>query len=207
MRVVGAGVGRTGTTSLKLALERLLGGRCHHMLEVIPNPDQQTMWAAAVHGESVDWHEILAGYNAIVDWPGAAFWRDLTGVYPDALVLLSVRDPERWYESASKTIFASFKRIEPGDQGWGGAMLQMMRDRFDDRFDDPAAMMAAFVRHNDEVRNAVPAARLLEWQAGDGWEPLCERLGVGVPTEPFPRANTTDDFRAMIGLPPIPSKS
>src|SRR4051812_27773969 len=101
LRVVGAGVGRTGTYSLKLALERLLGGPCHHMLEVYNNPGQIPVWTDAIEGRPVDWSALLAGYRAVVDWPGVAFWRELAAANPDAFVLLSVRDPDAWYRSAS----------------------------------------------------------------------------------------------------------
>jgi Sulfotransferase domain len=204
LAVVGAGVGRTGTHSLKVALEQLLGGRCHHMVEVLGNPQEQVPgWTDAIDGKPVDWSALLAPYRAIVDWPGGAFWPELSAAYPDALVLLSVRDPEAWYRSASNTIFLSFDRVPPEGRQWMNKVLQLLRDRFSDRLDDPTAMMDAFVRHNDAVRAEAPAARLLEWTPGDGWEPICDRLGLPVPAEPFPVTNTTDDFRQMIGVPPL----
>lgn len=203
LRVVGAGVGRTGTHSLKVALEQLLGGRCHHMVEVFPSEEQKAGWTGAIDGEPVDWSALLAGYEAIVDWPGGSFWPELTAAYPEALVLLSVRPPEDWYRSASNTIFVGIEQTADGGDPWMQAMVRLFRDRFSDRFDDPTAMMDAFVRHNDAVRAGVPADRLLEWTPGDGWEPICERLGVSVPGEPFPVTNTTEDFRSMLGLPPL----
>jgi hypothetical protein len=118
-------------------------------------------------------------------------------------VLLSVRDPEGWYRSASNTIFLTFDNMAPEAGSWMEALLKLFRDRFSDRFDHPTAMMDAFVRHNDSVRAEVPADRLLEWSLGDGWEPICERLGLPVPAEPFPVTNTTDEFREMLGIPPI----
>ncbi len=202
LQVVGAGVGRTGTHSLKLALEQLLGGRCHHMIEMFGNEDAIAGWSRAIEGEVVDWPALLDGYVAQVDWPGASFWPELTAAFPDALVLLSVRPPEDWYRSAANTIFLGFDRTPDELAPWMHTFRRCLHDRFDDRFDDPTAMMDAFVRHNDAVRAAVPADRLLEWTAGDGWEPLCARLGVPVPDVPFPLTNTTDEFRAMLGLPP-----
>lgn len=203
LKVVGAGVGRTGTHSLKVALEQLLGGRCHHMIEVFPVEEQKAGWTRAIDGESVDWASLLADYTAIVDWPGGAFWSELHAANPDALVLLSVRPAEDWYRSASNTIFVGIgQAVDDGDP-WMQAMMRLFRDRFSDRLDDPAAMMAAFEAHNAAVRAAVPADRLLEWTPGDGWDPICERLGVPVPAGRFPVSNTTDDFRAMIGLPPM----
>lgn len=201
--VVGAGVGRTGTHSLKLALEQLLGAPCHHMLEILGDPAQVPAWTGAIEGGPIDWETMLARYRAIVDWPGCSFWPELSQAYPDALVLLSVRDPEAWYRSASNTIFLSFDLVPPELAPWMEAVRRLLRDRFSDHVDDPTAMMDAYQRHNDAVRAAIPSARLLEWNLGDGWEPICERLGVAVPTEPFPVTNSTEEFREMIGLSPL----
>jgi hypothetical protein len=201
--VVGAGVGRTGTHSLKVALERLLDAPCHHMLEILGDPTQVPAWTDAIEGRPVDWSAMLARYRAIVDWPGGSFWRELSTAYPDALVLLSVRDPESWYRSASNTIFLSFDRMPPELKPWMDSVRKLLHDRFSDRFDDPTAMMDAFERHNDAVRSGTPAERLLEWSPGDGWEPICERLGLPVPADPFPVTNTTDEFREMVGMPPL----
>ncbi len=203
LQVVGAGVGRTGTHSLKNALEQLLGGTCHHMIEVFTRPDEIPAWIDAAQGRAVDWTAMMAGYTAQVDWPGASFWPELAAANPDALVLLSVRDPDAWYTSCSNTIFAGIPAlIEQGD-GWMTALVDMMGVRFSDQFGDRDAMIAAFEKHNDEVRAAIPADRLLEWTAADGWEPICARLGLPMPNEPFPKVNTTDEFRAMTGMPPL----
>ncbi len=201
--VVGAGVGRTGTHSLKLALEQLLGAPCHHMIEIMGDPTQIPAWTDAIEGRPVDWSTMLARYAAIVDWPGGSFWPELSAAYPDALVLLSVRDPESWYRSASNTIFLSFDNAPPELAPWMEAVRKLLHDRFSDRFEDPTSMMDAFVRHNDRVRAEVPKSRLLEWTAGDGWNPICERLGLPVPSEPFPVTNTTDEFREMLGIEPL----
>lgn len=203
LAVVGAGVGRTGTHSLKLALERLLDGRCHHMIEVFPSPEQKAGWTRAIDGEPVDWSSLLADYVAIVDWPGAAFWPELHAAFPDALVLLSVRPAQDWYRSASNTILVGIEESAAGGDPWMQALVRAFGARFCDRFADPDAMMDAFARHNDAVRDGVPADRLLEWTPGDGWEPICARLGVPVPDDPFPVTNTTDEFRAFTGLPPL----
>jgi hypothetical protein len=203
LQVVGAGVGRTGTHSLKLALERLLGGRCHHMVEMFGDTEAIAGWTAAIEGQPTDWRALLDPYVALVDWPGASFWPELTATYPDALVLLSVRPAEEWYRSASNTIFLAFDHMPPEVAPWMEAVRKLMHDRFDDRHDDPVAMMEAFERHNDAVRAAIEPERLLEWSPGDGWEPLCDRLGLPVPAEPFPVTNTTSEFRDMLGVPPV----
>lgn len=203
LAVVGAGAGRTGTHSLKIALEQLLGGPCHHMVEILGDPAQVPAWVDAIDGRPVDWSAMLARYRSIVDWPGASFWRELSAANPSALVLLSVRDPESWYRSASNTIFLSFDHAPPQAAPWMAKVRQLLRDRFCDRFDDPTAMMDALVRHNAAVRAEVPPSRLLEWTPADGWEPICERLELPVPAAPFPVTNTTSEFREMIGLAPL----
>lgn len=204
IKVIGAGVGRTGTNSLKLALEQLLGGPCHHMHEILADPSQIPAWTAVLQGGTPDWPAMLANYHAIVDWPGASYWRELSATYPDALVVLSVRDAAGWYRSARDTIVNMVNGSAPPPlQGWMEAVATMLGERFTNRVDDEDAMVAAFHRHNDEVRAGVPADRLLEWTATDGWEPLCARLGLPVPAEPFPKINTTAEFRANVGLPPL----
>ncbi len=204
LEVVGAGVGRTGTHSLKLALEQLLGGRCHHMVEIIGDPAQASGWTDAIEGRDVDWQELLSGYAALVDWPGASFWRELSAANPDALVLLSTRDPEAWYRSASNTIFQPIDSPPPGLAQWFGTTVpNLLGERFSDDLRNPTAMIDAFERHNAEVRAGVPASRLLEWTTSDGWEPICERLGVAVPDEAFPATNSTNETRAILGMTPV----
>jgi hypothetical protein len=196
LRVVGAGVGRTGTHSLKVALEQLLGGRCHHMVEVFAHPERVPVWTDAIEGRAVDWDRLMEGYVAQVDWPGASFWPELLDANPDALVLLSVRSPEAWYTSASNTIFQGLNRPTEEIGAWLASVRRMLGDRFSDEFANRDAMIGAFERHNDEVRRRVPPVQLLEWQPEDGWEPLCTRLGVPAPAGPFPVTNTTEEFRA-----------
>jgi Sulfotransferase domain len=203
LKVVGAGVGRTGTNSLKIALEQLLGEPCHHMYEIFVHPEQIPEWTDAIEGRSVGWSTMPKGYEALVDWPGASFWPELTRENPEALVLLSVRDPESWYKSASNTIFQVFDNAPPEMRPWFETMRLLLRERFCDQLDDPTAMMTAFEQHNDAVRAAIPAERLLEWNPGDGWAPLCERLGLDIPDDPFPQTNDTNQWRANLGMPPL----
>jgi GrpB-like predicted nucleotidyltransferase (UPF0157 family) len=196
LRVIGPGVGRTGTSSLKLALERLLGGRCHHMAEVLADRERHlALWEPALRAEEVDWEEVFAGYVAQVDFPGAAFWPEIVDAFPDALVVLSTRPAESWYRSASSTIF----RL--ADDHGSAPFREIWRNWLGDRFDDPAAMIAAYERHNTAVRSSVPPDRLLEWTVTDGWQPLCDRLGLPVPDAAFPWTNTTAEFLARNRLP------
>ncbi len=204
LRVVGAGLGRTGTLSLKHALERLLGAPCYHMLEVFGRPDDIPVWHRAVDGDLPDWDTFLSDYAAVVDWPACAFWRELSDAFPDAVVLLSSRDTEGWWESADNTIFQVSRRARPSGEPTMSAQMDMVHDLFTKRFTsnwtDEAAAKAAYDAHNAEVRAAVPAGRLVDWHPGDGWAPLCAALSLPVPDEPFPHLNTTSDFRAMVGL-------
>jgi hypothetical protein len=203
LQVVGAGLGRTGTVSLRVALERLLGAPCYHMVEVFSHLDEHVpVWHAAVRGEQVDWEALLGGYRAAVDWPAAAFWRELADAYPGAIVVLSLRDDaETWWRSADRTVFAVMRRSpRPELAAWDAMIRDLWRTTMSEDWDDAGAAMAAYERHNAAVRAGVPADRLLEWRPGDGWEPLCTALGLAVPDEPFPHENTTDDFRAMASL-------
>ncbi|MBV8950374.1 MAG: sulfotransferase family protein [Actinobacteria bacterium] len=204
LRVVGAGLGRTGTHSLKLALETLLGAPCYHMLEVFEHPEHVPLWQQAVDTGNAPWDELFRDYAAAVDWPVGSFYREVADAYPDAVVLLSTRDADSWWRSADATIF-NFPRMElpPEMAGWLGMITDMMATRFTAQLDDEAAAKAAYERHNAEVRSTIPAERLVEWHPGDGWEPLCDALGVPVPDEPFPHVNTTAEFRANIGLDPV----
>ncbi len=203
LRVVGAGVGRTGTHSLKIALERLCGGTCHHMMEMFERPDQRELFTRAIDGETVDWTEVYDGFTAMVDFPGSMFWREAADAFPHAPVLLSSRPAEDWYRSASNTIFLAFDNTPPEIHPWMEAVKRGLHDRFSDDFENKDAMIAAYERHNAEVRAEVPADRLIDWTPSDGWEPICAGLGVPVPDEPFPLTNTTAEFRQMLGVDPV----
>jgi hypothetical protein len=198
MRIVGAGLGRTGTHSLKLALERLLGEPCYHMSEVFDHLDHIPTWHAAIRGDQVDWRPVLGGYAAVVDWPGAAVWRELAAAYPDAPVLLSTRrDAATWLKSARATILDNGPENKMEDDPSQPGFVPMVRDMFasfEPEWRDDDAAMAGYDRHNAAVRREVPAGRLVEWQPGDGWTPLCRALGVAEPEEDFPHVNTTDEF-------------
>ena len=204
LRVVGAGLGRTGTMSLKQALEQLLGGRCYHMMETFGRPDDIPVWHRAVNGDMPDWRAFLADYTAAVDWPVAGFWRELSETFPDAVVLLSTRPTDEWWTSASNTIFRISERVAPEGDAVSAGQLAMARDMLDKRFTpdwhDEANAKAAYDAHNAEVRATIPASRLVEWHPGEGWRPLCDALELPIPESPFPHLNTTDDFRAMTGL-------
>lgn len=200
LRLIGAGFGRTGTLSLKSAIEKLGAGPCYHMMEVPQNPGHAELWHAASNGEATDWDALLDGYPATVDWPGCRFWRELLATYPDAKVLLSVRTAESWYKSVHGTIYQSMSQADRVTDERGSAMLRMARkivieDTFDGRFEDRDYAMQVFERHNDAVRAEVPAERLLVYELGSGWEPLCKFLDVPVPEEEYPHVNTSAEFQ------------
>jgi hypothetical protein len=206
LRVVGAGLGRTGTASLQLALQQLLDGRCYHMGETFGRPDDIPVWHAAVKGAPPDWNEFLADFVASVDWPACAFWRELADANPDAIVLLSTRaSADAWWKSAHDTIFQIPRRQLPADAPpQFAAQIAMAADMFAMTFtpgwEDRTEAMRAYDAHNAAVREGVDPARLVEWQPGDGWEPICAALSLPVPTDPFPHVNSTADFRAMTDL-------
>ena len=205
LQVVGACIGRTGTNSLKLALVHLGFGPCHHMFEVMQNPDQLPHWVALARGEPVDWHDVFTGYNACVDWPSARFWREIWAAFPDAPVILTLRDPESWFASVQKTILPAMQShfdMEEGPHRRRAAMAYelIVRQVFSERMDDIDYATGIYDAYVADVRRAVPADRLLEYTVGQGWEPLCAFLGVDVPDEPFPLTNTTEQFRKRRGL-------
>jgi len=202
LRVIGAGLGRTGTTSLKLALEVLLGGPCYHMLEVRERPGDPTVWADAYEGRRPDWDAFFGEYRAAVDWPAAPFWFELGEAFPHAVILLSVRDPDSWWQSVSNTIFPALSTYfapDAPDDDWT-RMGRGMMTSFTPGWQDESAAKAAYLAHNDHVRATAPARRLVEWHPGDGWDPICAALGSDVPTDPFPHVNTTEQARAELGL-------
>ncbi|MCC3765388.1 sulfotransferase family protein [Glycomyces sp. TRM65418] len=202
LRVIGAGLPRTGTMTLKNALETLLGAPCHHMAEVFGRVETDApAFSAAAEGDFPDWDEVFKGYAAAVDWPASAFYAELAERYPDAVVVLSRRDSfEAWWTSANNTVFKKFNEIEDPS---GGPWLAMVEKVWDYAFEgaeraDKAAVEAAYHRYHDKVRATVPADRLVEFGTGAGWEPLCTALGLPIPDQPFPHLNSTKDFHAQI---------
>lgn len=192
LKIIGAGYGRTGTASLKLALERLGFGPCHHMSEVLPSPERVERWARIGNG-SPEWNDAFAGYSATVDWPACTHYHTLARHFPDARVILSVRDPERWFDSVYTTILApEVTRFLLGTPM--GEMLHANIYRlFEGFMHQRKPMIEAFNRHNEEVKRTIPPGRLLVFEAKDGWAPLCEFLGAAVPAEPYPHVNTKEE--------------
>lgn len=205
--VIGSGFGRTGTMSLKNALETLGFGPCHHMEEVFAHPPQVAHWAAAARGEPVDWHAVFAGYRSQVDWPGAAWWRDLADAFPDAKVIHTERPAEAWYDSFAATIgkLMAIRKDLPLPPHIA-QMLDIGTDvvaghTFGGRPDDRDHAIAVYRQHGAAVRAAIPARRLLVFDPIEGWGPLCRFLGVAVPSAPFPHRNRGAEFWDMLKPP------
>lgn len=217
LKIIGAGFGRTGTLSLKVALEELGFGPCYHMTELFQRPGDFAFWEAAAKGEAVNWHDIFDRYQATVDWPGCSFYQDLMKAYPDAKVLLTIRNPESWYESAQSTIYR-VSRLSTGSPITRllfrimrvfainapriGMFVNMLvwNKTFNGRFADKAYALEVFKQHIEEVKSYVPADKLLVFEVKDGWEPLCAFLGVEVPDKPFPRLNERGNFGGNVAF-------
>ncbi len=208
VEVIGAGFGRTGTTSLKVALERLGFNKCYHMFEVIETPSDATFWQTAAQnqaeGEPTDFTTAFEGYKATLDWPGCTFYKELMTTYPDAKVLLTVRDPESWYASAQATIYQSNQMSQETLPEPMRPFIKMVKTllwehTFNGRFEDKAYAIEVFNTHIEEVKRTVPPEKLLVYSVKEGWEPLGQFLNVSVPTdEPFPHLNDRESFKERV---------
>ena len=206
IRVLGAGMGRTGTKSLQAAFEKLGYAKCHHMVELLRNPAQAKVWMAAYRGEAVDWQALLADYQATTDWPACRFYAELLREYPDAKVVLTVRDRERWYESVRETIYpwstqapAWFVRLIPPLHALRTlSKHNIWEGEFGGRFEDREHALTVFDAHIEAVQREVPADQLLVYSVEEGWEPLCQFLGHPVPTEPFPHLNERQQLQRAL---------
>jgi Sulfotransferase domain len=203
LRIIGAGFGRTGTSSLKVALEQLGFRPCYHMLEVTARPEHAALWLAAEGGESIDWKNLLAGYAATVDWPACIFWRELLAQYPEARVILTVRDAAGWYASFRDTILARAESLPPIASPAIIALYELskrliLQRTFRGAAGDERRAIEALEAHNAAVIATVEPQRLLVYDVADGWEPLCAFLGLPVPTDAFPHLNPREEFSAEL---------
>ena len=201
LQVIGSGFGRTGTMSLKRALEQLGFGPCHHMEEVLAHPEQVPHWQSVVAGRAVNWDEVFAGYRSQVDWPGAHVWRELAAAYPQAKVIHTVRSEGQWWKSFSNTIAALLTSSDPGPAPPHiRTMMEVAAQFIGPQMlgGDRETALMAYRRRTEQVRAAIPSERLLVFDVAEGWEPLCRFLGVPVPGTPFPRANSTEEFWKLV---------
>jgi hypothetical protein len=195
LKVIGAGLGRTGTLSLKLALEHIGFGKCYHMSEMLAQfRAHLPLWIESAKGNP-RWDTIFAGYQSSTDYPGCMFWRDLMAKYPDARIILTSRNPDKWFESVTATVFSDKHRARlEGDPLMAEFFALTIFDDLGDRLGDRARMIEYFNAWNQAVIDEVPSEKLLVFQASDGWEPLCEFLGVPVPPAPYPRVNSREQM-------------
>ena len=210
LKIVGAGFGRTGTLSMKFALEELGFSACYHMIEVRKNPSHPKLWSEAKNKGNTDWSALFEGYQASVDWPSCNFWREQAKAFPDSKILLTLRDPSAWYESIMNTIYPSSKKFteskEKKEREFGQWAMEMIWEWvFQDKMDDRSYVIGKFEKHNEQVIKEVPAERLLVFETGEGWEKLCDFLEVPVPTKVFPKVNTTEQF--LSGTPEVSAKT
>jgi len=194
LKIIGSGLGRTGTLSMKRALEQLGFAPCHHMVEVFQHPESMPQWIAAAEGHP-DWDAIFDGYAAMVDYPGCNYWRELAVHYPDAKVLHTVRDPDDWFDSTQATIFAPH-RATMDLPPIAKRFFEVVIGGFGERVSDRAFMTEHFRKHSAAVEATIPKERLLVFELGEGWKRLCAFLGVAVPQTPYPNENSREEFRA-----------
>ena len=204
LQVIGAGFGRTGTLSMKLALESLGYTRTHHMQEVAKSRTQVKLWSEVADGQPPRWDEIFSGFKASVDFPSSTYYRELMEHFPDAKVVLTTRDVDKWYASTASTIYplttlipSWMIRVIPPVRQMNHVVVSTVWQRvFDGRFEDAAHAKQVFVDYEAEVQRTVPADRLLVFNVAEGWEPLCAFLDCDVPDRPFPHLNDAASFPA-----------
>lgn len=198
LQLIGAGLPRTGTSSLREALRYLLNAPIYHMSETLRHPEHAAVWVDAIEGNPPEWDIFLAGYAAGVDAPFSNCWSDLAAAYPEAPVLLSHRgDPEIWYRSMEATVLPRTREILR--KGASDPLVPLFEVLFSGVFadiDDRDQIIAGYERWLTEVRGQVEPGRLVEWSPGDGWEPICAALGVPVPDWTFPHENSTASYVA-----------
>ena len=219
MKLIGVGFGRTGTMSLKGALEQLGANPCFHMIDLIMGENKErdlVYWKKIADGEPVDWHEVFDGWEATVDWPAAARWREMVDAFPDVPVLLNYRDFDGFYKSCQHTILAvklaamageleqDANREPPSPVLWEVIEKLIWQGDFQGRFEDKEWVREMYYDRIETIKNEIPSDRLIVWELGkDGWGPLADALGVPVPDEPFPHLHDTNEFRAEFGLAPV----
>lgn len=200
LEIIGAGFGRTGTYSLKAALDRLGFGPCHHMSEVIGDPEQIGLWTEAAEGRP-DYARIFEGFRSAVDFPVSAFWQDILAATPGAKVILSDRDPEEWYASFSQTILPLIldrTSWPEGRRAWFEMIDRVIVGKALGGQTDREGILAAYRANAAAARTLAAKGRALVFRARDGWEPLCRFLGVEVPDAPYPKTNPRAEFFASV---------
>ena len=202
LKVIGAGFGRTGTHSLKLALETLGFGPCHHMFEIRHSSEQLALWRGISKTQDIDWNKVFAGYLSQVDWPGAKYWQQIVKAFPDSKVVLTYRDPKSWYQSFMNTIVrANRAGVLQDPDPHTRVMAEIVddivfRQTFNDRPEDENHAISIYLKHISDVMAQIPRERLLLYNVSEGWQPLCNFLDVEVPNAAFPITNSKEEFLA-----------
>lgn len=193
LEIIGAGFGRTGTESMKRALEMIGYGPCYHMYEVMPHKERYETWQGIYDGDiNPDWDVVFDGFKATVDWPAARYWRELAEHYPKAKIVLTYRDAESWYASMEKTILTFLRDPEKTE----GMAARLRRDVFEDEVHNRDHVISVYERNVTAVQNAFGSDRLLTYELGSGWEPLCRFLELDIPSDPYPSGNESAIFHA-----------
>lgn len=221
MKLIGVGFGRSGTMSLKGALEQLGADPCFHMIDLIMGESKErdlAYWERIANGEDVDWHEVFEPWDATVDWPACRYWRELADAFPDAPILLNYRDFDGFYKSCENTILAVKKAAQAGEltpdssreppspKLFGIIEKLIWQGDFQGRFEDKEWVRQMYHDRIETIKREIPSDRLILWELGkDGWEPLADALGVPAPSEPFPHLHDTNEFRTEFGLEPVPA--
>lgn len=219
MKLIGVGFGRSGTMSLKGAIEQLGANPCFHMIDLIMGESKErdlAYWERIAAGEDVDWHEVFDGWQATVDWPACRYWRELAEAFPDAPILLNHRDFDGFYKSCENTILAVKKAAqageltpdsnrEPPSPKLFGIIEQLIwQGDFQGRFEDREWVRQMYHDRIETIKREIPSDRLIVWELGkDGWGPIADTLGVPAPDEPFPHLHDTNEFRSEFGLAPV----
>lgn len=204
LKVIGAGFARTGTTSTKGALEDLGFGPCYTFVTLFARPEHIDRWLAAYAGQPMDWPDLFADFQATVDWPACDFYEELMGLYPDARIVLNVRDPEAWYDSVKNTIWEIHQAEVQAGRGPETDPYSRLREvmiwqrAFGGRFLDKQHAIDVFERHIAQVKERVPQDKLLVFDVKQGWEPLCRFLDVEVPDRPFPHLMDRAYFHELV---------
>ena len=205
LKVIGLGYPRTGTMSLKHALELLGFGPCYHMIEVFDRPDDPDFWLGALNNRNIDWEDVFRDFQSTADAPACYFSEALFQHYPQAKYILTVRDAESWYDSFLATVYQAITHPEnaPDDQHrkvQAMAQTLLLDTMLEGRFEDRAAAINSYNRHNSLVRSLIPRSQLLEFEVAEGWPPLCEFLEVPIPKEPFPTSNSRAEFQERFSV-------
>ena len=215
IKIIGAGLPRTGTNTLREALEILGFSKTYHMKHLLVHPEDLHYWATLKATGTTDWEALYDGYQATVDFPCYPWYKEHMKQYPDAKVILSLRPFEKWYTSYHSTIWkaqnppeaeraamgeriAADPRLQSVMKVMGFSKQVMSQDHFQGKFLDKEFMEKLFNEYNEEVKGYVPADKLLVFDVTEGWEPLCKFLNAEVPNEPLPHTNKKEDFHTMV---------